>query len=182
MHPLALLSATLLLGSTVVAPADRIPPFRGESFSGATVTLPADLHGHVGILVLGFSQSSREAVTLWGTRLAHESPAAAAAAISYYEIPVLASVPRVLRGFVAGRIRADVAEAARPHFVPLLDHVAVWRALAHYSAPDDAYILLVDGQGTVRWQTQGPPTDATYTALRQQLAALEAFHITGFAK
>jgi hypothetical protein len=171
----ALLCAGLLGASPVaqaaVADANvRIPAVHGTTFSDAKVDLPEDLHGRMGILVLGFSQGSREAVTAWGKRLAvdyYDSPN-----VLYYEMPCLASVPKFMRGFVAGRIKASVSDRGRPHFLPLTDDEPSWRALARYSAPDDPYILLIDGAGTVRWQTHGPPSDATYTALQQQIAAI----------
>ncbi len=146
----------------------RIPPLRGETFAGETVSLPGALHGGPGILVIGFTQASRDAVTQWGTWLANGS---AALNIAYFEMPVLASVPKLLRGFVTGRIKVAVADLAKPHFLPVLDHEAEWRTVAHYAAADDAYVLLIDGDGYVRWQTHGAPTDGTLAALTQGLAA-----------
>ena len=148
----------------------RIPSVHGTTFSDARVDLPDALHGKVGILVVGFSQGSRDAVTTWGKKLAtdyYDSPD-----VLYYEMPMLASVPKFLRGFVEGRIRNSVSARGKPHFLPLTNDEAEWRDLTHYSTPDDPYILLVDSQGTIRWQTQGPPADATYATLKQQVAAL----------
>jgi hypothetical protein len=148
----------------------RIPAVHGTTFSDAKVDLPEDLNGKVGILVVGFSQGSRDGVTVWGKKLAadfYDSPT-----VAYYEMPCLASVPKFMRGFVEGRIKASVSDRGKPHFLPFTDDETSWRALVHYSSPDAPYILLVDGAGTVRWQTQGPPTDATYSALKQQLATL----------
>jgi len=165
------LFSTAALPQALAADANpRIPSVHGTTFSDAQVDLPEDLHGKVGILVLGFSQGSRDAVTTWGKKLAadfYDSPT-----VAYYEMPCLASVPKFMRGFVAGRIKASVSDRGKPHFLPLTEDEASWRVLAHYTAPDDPYILLVDGAGTVRWQTHGSPTDATYAALQQQIAAL----------
>jgi hypothetical protein len=166
---LSLLTPVVTLAATSEA-TPRIPAVHGTTFSDAKVDLPEALHGKLGILVLSFSQGSRDGVTVWGKKLAadfYDSPT-----VVYYEMPCLASVPKFMRGFVEGRIKASVSDRGRPHFLPILDDEAAWRALVHYGAPDDAYILVVDGAGTVRWQTQGPPTDATYAALRRQLAAI----------
>jgi hypothetical protein len=170
---LALLCAGILCAPPPASASDtnpRIPAIHGTTFSDAKVDLPEDLRGKVGVLVLGFSQGSRDGVTVWGKRLAadyYDSPT-----VAYYEMPCLASVPKFMRGFVEGRIKASVSDRGRPHFLPLTEDEPSWRALAHYTAPDAAYILLVDGTGTVRWQTQGPPTDTTYAALQQQITAL----------
>lgn len=153
--------------------ASTIPTLSGTTFSGATVKLPADLKGHVGVLVIGFSQGSREAVTVWGKRLAADyygSPT-----VLYYELPMLASVPKFLRGFVEGRIRSSVSDRGKVHFLPVTDDEAAWRTVAHYDTaqPDAPYVLLVDSEGRVRWRTNTPPIDATYAALQHQLSLLK---------
>ncbi len=148
----------------------RIPPVHGTTFANARVDLPEALNGKIAILVVSFNQGSREGVTVWGKKLAadfYDSPT-----VLYYEMPMLASVPKFMRGFVEGRIKASVSDRGKPHFLPLTEDEAEWRDLTHYSAPDDAYILLVDNQGTVRWQTQGSPTNSTYATLKQQIETL----------
>ncbi len=152
----------------------RIPEVHGSSFADTAVNLPEDLKGRPGVLVVGFSQGSRDAVTAWGKRLAVDY--LKSDSVVYYEMPVLAAVPRMLRGFVMGRIKASVSEPARPHFVPLLDDEAAWRRVAQYKEADAAYVLVIDGQGLVRWQMQGLPTEETYGAVKRQVEMLRAGH------
>ena len=151
------------------APA-RIPPVHATALNGDAIDLPATLKGNPAVLVMGFSQGSRGDVTAWGRRLAadfHDS-----AKVRYYEVSMLAGVPKFLRGYVLRKIAADVPDRAKPHFFSIDDHEAEWRTVASYHKPDDAYVLLVDGGGEVRWRAEGPVTDADYQQLRQQLDAL----------
>ncbi|WP_263383161.1 TlpA family protein disulfide reductase [Granulicella arctica] len=172
-HPRLLVLLLLLAGlSHSPATSQIIPEVHGTTLSGTPVDLPAALKGKVGILVIGFSQGSRDAVTVWGKKLAadyYDSPR-----VLYYEMPVLASVPRLMRGFVTSRIKAAVSDRGKSHFIPLTEDEPVWRSLVHYKAPDDPYLLLVDAQGTVRWQTQGQASDVTYAAMKQQVDQLQA--------
>ena len=164
------LSASLSPAATIPQNGDSIPSVHGTTFDDAKVDLPQALHGKVGIFVIGFSQDSREAVTTWGKKLAgdfYDSPT-----VAYYEMPVLASVPKLLRGFVEGRIKASVSDRGKPHFLPITENETAWRSLVHYSDPNLPYILVVDEHGNVRWQAQGPPTDATYATLKQQVDSL----------
>jgi hypothetical protein len=170
------LSLALLMTSWFAANdrsmAERIPEVHGTSLSNEAVNLPEALRGKVGVLVLGFSRGSRDAVAGWGRRLATEygeSPT-----VMYYQMPVLASVPGMLRGLIVRSMRSSVPGLAQARFVPIMDNEAAWRTLVHYGLPDDPYLLVVDGQGDVVWQTQGRPTDATYAALKQQVEALKA--------
>ena len=147
------------------AAAQRIPELHGTTFSGQPMALPEALRGKVGILVFGFSEGSRDVVTSWGKKLAADY--LDSSTVLYYEIPVVASVPKLLRGFVINRIKASVADRGKPHFIALSEDEATWRTLVRY-------LLLVDSQGMIQWQTHDPPTDATYADLKQRVQTLQA--------
>jgi hypothetical protein len=72
---------------------------------------------------------------------------------------------------VVKSMKSGVPEAEQAHFLPLFSDEAVWRKIAHYGNADDAYILIVDGDGKVLWQTSGKVTDAGFAALKQQIEA-----------
>jgi hypothetical protein len=152
--------------STVV----RIPEVHATSFADEPVNLPAGLKGKVGVLVVGFSKNSREADSAWGKRLAvdyRESPM-----VVYYEMPVLAAAPRMLRGMIVKSMKSSVPPSEQARFVVILENEAAWKTVTHFERPDDAYVLVVDSQGSVVWQTQGSPTDAAYAALKQHVETL----------
>ena len=150
----------------------RIPEVHATSFSNGAVNLPEGLKGKVGVLVLGFSRDSRVADSAWGKKLAadyRESPT-----VLYYEMPVLAAVPRMVRGFVVKSIKSSLPASEQARFFVILENEAAWKAVTHYGRPDDPYLLVVDSQGSVVWQTQGAPTDAAYAALKEHVEALRA--------
>jgi hypothetical protein len=161
-------------GVAVVGPtaAERIPEVHGTSFADQAVNLPQDLRDKAaGILVLGFSRGSRDAVTGWAQKIAGDYRTSNV--VNYYELPVVASVPGLLRGVLLRWIRSSAPERAHKRIVPITNDEAGWRALVHYGEADDAYLLVVDSRGDVVWQTQGQPTDAAYAALKQQVEALK---------
>ena len=174
----ALRLATLLLllpavlPRTIAAQAStdtRIPAVSANTLAGEPVRLPADLHGKCGILVLGFGKDARTEVRDWGKRLATDyftSPT-----VLYYEMPVVAGVPRLLRGMVMKQIASEVSDRGKHHFVPITDNEARWRALAHVTDPNQAYLLVVDASGSVQYTASGPLTEAAYQAIRDHLPA-----------
>ncbi len=169
------LSLTLLAVNGLAA-QDRsatvqIPEVHGTAFSNEAVNLPAALQGRVGVLVLGFSKASSAGSTAWGKRLALDYRDSTT--VVYYQMPVLASVPSLVRPMVIHSIKSSVPAGEQARFVPVLDHETEWRALVHYGAPDDTYVVVVDGKGDVAWQTHGPVTDAAYGALKQQVEGLK---------
>ena len=135
--------------------------------TGQKVDLPEGLKGKVGVLVIGFSQASRDEVAEWGKRLDDEYRSSAS--VAYYEMPVLESVPRVLRGFVLKQIEKSVPQPAKSWFIPVLDHEADWRKTAGYVKADDAYVLVVDSAGTIAWKTEGKVSNAALAETMRQV-------------
>ena len=91
------------------------------------------------------------------------------ATVVYYEMPVLESVPRLLRGLVLKKIGESVPEPARDRFLPVLDHEANWKNTAGFVKADDAYVLVVDGGGAVTWKMEGRASPAAMSKVMQQV-------------
>jgi hypothetical protein len=168
-----LVIALILLGEGLTSAqtqSARIPATHGTSLAGTQVMLPDDLRGKAGVLVLGFSKSSGDVCKGWGQRLtasyrdSHD--------VTYYQLPVLASTPKLIRGVVVRSIKSGVPDAEQPHLLPIFTGEDEWRRLAKYANPDDAYVLVVDGEGRIQWQTSGKVSDVGFTALKQQVDAL----------
>ena len=162
---LLLASATPLLGQ------QKVPALQGPALSGAPVDFPHDLQGHTSVLIVSFSQDARNTVTGWFRRLSDDyrnSPT-----VLYYALPDLSGAPGFLRGTIARKIRESVAAPAQPRFVPILKNDEAWKTVTGFSkqAPDDqAWVLLVDGTGTIRAHfAAAAPTDQTYAGLKRQI-------------
>ena len=162
--------SALLALALAVTPSATIPPIRGTTFAGEIVTLPDALRGRAGVLIVGFSKASRQQASAWGHRLADDPQRPPQ--LAYYEMPVLESVPKLLRGLVLKQIKEDVSANGQKHFLPIMDHEANWKSAAGFAQPDDAYLLLVDASGAVRWRTQGSPTEQTYSELKRRAAQI----------
>ncbi len=166
----ATVAAALLLLAGVGRAQDKaakIPVAHGTSLAGTAVVLPDALKGKVGVLVLGFSHGSQEQVANWGRLITADY--GQAQGLMYFEVPMLGGAPRMIRGMIIKSMGSSVPAAERPHFIPLTEDDKPWRAVAHYDKADDAYVLLVDGDGMLLWQTQGDPTDAAYFAFKKKL-------------
>lgn len=156
--------ALLCLSIAASCSAERIPELRAATLAGPTIALPADLSGRTAILMLGFSKKSSEEIKPWADAVFRDfNPQARTLA---YEMPVLEDVPSFIRGMVIKSIRKPLTEPERARFVPILENEAAWKKVAHFSAPDGAYILLIDSTGEVRWQTAGPFDQSKLDALK----------------
>jgi hypothetical protein len=165
---MAMAATVFCAGGWAQAPDTHIPAAHGTSLTGTAVTLPEALKGKVGVLVMGFSHSSQGEVASWGRLL--DANYGKSSDLVYFELPMLAGAPKMLRGMIVKKMGSAVPGTEKEHFVPLLEGEPAWRAVAHYDKPDDAYVMLVDDQGLVLWQTEGEATDAAWSALKKRLA------------
>ncbi len=159
---LALLLSLPLLASAAVG---QVPASRAVTFAGQSIAFPEVLAGKPAILVVSFSKKGGESARQWNERLARKY--GSNPSLAYYNLPVLADVPSLLRRMVTSAIKKSVPERDYPHFAPIFEHEAEWKSAAGYATKDDAYVLLVSRDGRIVWRAHGSYSDA----LLQELSA-----------
>jgi hypothetical protein len=172
MFNLHLALTTLLLSGNL---PPTIPASSGTALDGHAITLPRDLN-HATILILGFSKNSADATTAWEKPV--RTSLATTPTIGFYDMPFLEDAPALIRPLIVRSIRKQVPDALKPNFVPLTSGQATWKQLTGYtpSAPDAAYVLLVDHTGHVLWQTHEAYSAARFDELAtaaRKLAAIK---------
>ena len=144
-----------------------IPSTKATALDGHDVSLPADLHDRFTVLIVGFGRHSQDATTAWEkpvrTQLAHTPD------VGFYDMAMIAEVPGFARSWVVRAIKHDVPDVLKPNFLPLMGQEAEWKQAAGYvsSAPDAAYVLVVDQHGHIRWSTHDPFSDVGWRHLKE---------------
>ena len=153
-----------------------IPPMEGRTLAGDAVRLPVDLAptgvpdtGRAAVLIVGFGREASSAARDWGIRLAADT--ANSPKTVYFEMPVLAGVPRMFRGSILRLMAGSVPERGKHHFLPITEQEAAWRTVVDFHDAAVPYILVVDEHGVVRWRTSGVISAPVYAELRAQLSA-----------
>ena len=160
-----------VLALTAFAPAQQaMPRIEGESLAEGKVVLPDAAHGHVAVLIFGFTKASKEATKAWGDKLLSEF--GSQSGFEVYQLPVLEEVPRFIRGMVISGIKKGVKENLRDHFVPILHEEAELKKFVGYHEPDDAYLIVLNSSGQVVRQLHGSYKVATYASVRDELRGL----------
>jgi hypothetical protein len=150
------------------------PAVNGSNLSGREYALPADFEGELNIVAIAFQMWHQNEVNTWMPLL--EQLERRLPGLLAYELPVIRSMNRFNQWVIDQGMRGGIPDrATRDRTITLyLDKERFRQAL---NLPDEnhIYVLLVDRQGRVHWQTSGPysPDKAVslLAAAEQQLAA-----------
>jgi hypothetical protein len=158
----------LLMARFVALQAEQLPRVEGENLLGLKMALPEAAAGHLAVIVIGFTHASQSQTKAWVARLQHQLPV--------YTIAVLEDAPRLVRGMAVHGMKAGVPEDQRDHFIVIYHNEKELKQAAGFDAPDDAYVLLLDKDGGIRWRFHGPMGDAAVEQLKSQAAAQPEQH------
>lgn len=170
-----LIAATLcftISGSASALLAQSIPPIKAKALDDSEVVLPKPGSQQFLILVIGFSHKSGQNCTPWDKRLAADY--GSDSHVTYYQLPILAGAPSMIRPMILHGMRKDVPAALHSHFVPVYDHEADWKKIVNFSGADDAYIVVTSPDGHVLWQTHGLLSDSAYAELQTAVSKVTA--------
>ena len=159
------LAGSLLLFAAQCFGADSLPTLETESLAGRKVVLPDAAKGHPAVLVIGFTHASQNQMKPWSTSLEPDFPT--------YSIAVLEDAPRLVRPMAVAGMKSGVAQDQRPRYLVLTHREKELKAAAAFTTADDAYLLLLDRDGAIRWRFHGSFTDAARADLKSQFAALD---------
>jgi hypothetical protein len=156
----------LLIGSSLFGQA-VLPGFNSETLSGQKLAMPTAAQGHRALLVVGFTHASGPHCTEWAKRL--ESEFKGDAALERYSVIFLEDAPRLVRGMAKSGIKSGVPKDQYDHYLIVTEHEKEVKAAVHFAAPDDAYLVLLAPDGTIRWTFHGPVSDDAVRQIREQV-------------
>lgn len=147
------------------------PVVAGENLEGRAYRIPDELPGSVRLILLAFEQRQQRDVETW-------FPTAARLAeawddLTWWEFPTLQTPWRLMRWFIDGGMRSGIPDlSARERTITLyLDRAAFLRSL-EIPGPERIAVLLLDGEGRVRWRAYGRASEAGISELEDALADL----------
>jgi hypothetical protein len=153
------------------AGADQLPSISAQNLLGAKVELPSQLKGKPAILCIGFSRSSQTEVKHWTSSVREQLANSRAVVIP---IAVLEDAPKLIRGMIVHGIKGDVPPEQRSTFLVLYQNEKELKQAAGFTAPDDAYILLMDELGTIQYRLHGDVQPSALHELTSRVTAMSA--------
>jgi hypothetical protein len=150
--------------------SETLPRLEGQTLTGKKLVLPDAAHGRGALLVFGFSREAQRPATDWEQRFDRDHGSGGQWVCC--AIAVLESVPGPFRGLVAGNMGRGLSPEQRDRFVLLFHDERVWKQRVGFQKAEDAYLLLIDRSGRIRWRFHGPFTETAYEQLQEQLPRL----------
>lgn len=147
-----------------------LPILKGKYLTGRDATLPADAKGKVALLAFGFTYASRFPVEDWSNRFRGEF--GKDSRVTFYEIPVISGAAQLGKWFIDSGMRKGTPRELHENVITLYGGAAPWKEYFGYKAADDAYLVLLDASGAVRWRYAGKFDDAVYKELEAVVATL----------
>ena len=139
--------------------AQPLPKIEGETLSGQKLTLPA---GKPAVLIIGFTHGSQNQLKAWTQRV-HDR-------FDTWSIVVLEDVPRLMRGMVSHSVKSGTPQAEHDRYLLVYHGEKELKQAAGFDRPEDAYVLVTDSAGAIRWRFHGPVTNDAV----EQIAAVLA--------
>ena len=158
--------------SAMAQDAPRFPEVSGENLLGESFDLPDDLPGAIRVAFVAFRQNQQPDVNTWlavADGLEADHPG-----LRYVEIPTIAWPYRVMKPIIDGGMRSGIpSREARARTITVFTGVGAFVEEAGLPGTDEIAVLLVDGEGRIRWWTTGRHTEGKEAELRRAIEGLE---------
>jgi hypothetical protein len=155
------LACVLALCVGVLHAQRSVPNIQGETLSGKKLSLPGDAGTESSLLIIGFTHGSQAQTKAWGLRVRDRYPA--------WSIAVLEDVPRLVRGMVSHGIKGSVPKEQYDRFLLVYHGEKELKQAAGFDRPDDAYLLVIDRAGAIRWSFHGAVSDEAVEQIGRQM-------------
>jgi hypothetical protein len=151
---------------------DRFPALKGQFLTGRDAVLPQASSGQVALVAIGFSYKSRFSVEAWAEwyRTAIDSKTD----VTLFEVPMIGGLGTLGRWFIDSGMRKGTPVELHDHVITVYGGTGGWKQRLSYSPAyeDDAYLVVLDRDGVVRWLHHGGFDTSRSDELKALLASL----------
>ena len=158
---------------------ERMPELKGQTLTGRTAVLPQASAGKVTLVVMGFTYKSRFAVEAWADW--YRTTIDPATAVTFFEVPMIGGMATLGRWFINRGMRKGTPVELHDHVITVYGGTGDWKQRLSYSTTheDDAYLIVLDRQGVVRWLHHGVFDQPRADELKGLLTSLAGGHPVG---
>jgi hypothetical protein len=151
---------------------DRLPMLKGQFLSGRNAELPRASSGKLALVAMGFTDKSRFPVEAWGSW--YRATIGSSTDVTFFEVPMIGGLSTLGRWFIDRGMRSGTPAELHEHVITVYGGTGDWKRRLSYSRAreDDAYLIVLDRDGVVRWLHHGGFDQARADDLRRLLMGL----------
>ena len=151
---------------------DPLPMVNGQFLTGRTAVLPQASAGKVTLVAMGFTYSSRYAVEAWAEW--YRTTIDPKTDVTFFEVPMIGGLATLGRWFIDRGMRNGTPAALHDQVITVYQGTGDWKKRLSYSDDhkDDAYLIVFDRAGVVRWLHHGGFDTSWSDELKAVLASL----------
>ena len=138
--------------------ANKFPSIQGSNLEGKKYNLPQDLEGKFNLVLVAFKREQQKVIDTWiplakKINRVHKD-------FKFYEIPVLSQNYKWVQGFIDGGMRSGIADkkAREVTITAYIPRDKFFKDLS-IANDDNIHLYLLDNQGLILWQAEGPLTE-----------------------
>ena len=151
---------------------DQLPVLKGQSLSGRDAELPRASSGKVALVAMGFTYRSRFPVEAWASW--YRATIGSRTDVTFFEVPMIGGLSTLGRWFIDRGMRSGTPAELHEHVITVYGGTGDWKRRLSHSPEheDDAYLIVLDRDGVVRWLHHGGFDQALTDELRRLLTSL----------
>jgi hypothetical protein len=150
---------------------DPLPRVEGSFLTGRSAALPEAASGKTALLLLGFTYASRYAVEPWGEWF--RNTLGTRSSVTFFEMPMIGRMAKLGRWFIDPGMRKGTPAELHENVITVYGDTGDWKRRLGVSDAneDEAFLIVIDAQGIVRWLHHGPFDPAVGSVLERVLTS-----------
>jgi hypothetical protein len=151
---------------------DPLPALKGQFLTGRDAVLPQATSGTVALVAIGFTYQSRFPVEAWAEW--YRTAIGARTDVLFFEVPMIGGLAKLGRWFIDRGMRNGTPPALHERVITVYGGTDDWKQRLAFSPDheDDAYLVVLDRDGVVRWIHHGAFEQARSVELQGMLTLL----------
>ena len=151
---------------------DPFPVLEGRYLTGRDAVLPQAASGKVALVAMGFTYQSRFPVEAWADW--YRKTIGSREDVTLFEVPMIGGAARLGRWFIDRGMRNATPVELHERVITVYGGTGDWKRRLSYAPEheDDAYLVVLDKAGVVRWLHHGGFDQSSADDLQAQITSL----------
>jgi hypothetical protein len=147
------------------------PELKAQTLAKQEMLFPKDVAGKPTIICIAFEGSAQSLVDTWTTPVLAKYPNQE---VNYYEIPMITSGYKLMRGFIDGGMRSGVPKELHKNVATYYGGLSDYKKGLMMDKKGSCYTFLLDKSGVIQYVSEGVSNDDKLTEMYAVIERISA--------